>query len=181
MHCCSLKHASSLFSKILTTEVLNSSRHFLVEWNESCVKASLTKPNLWDSFEGSRKVISIHLLSIPQARWHELVEDIEQGRISSTLALEPKLRSRLEALMKPDPKRAKQLREHFQDGFRGIAKRVWPHLNLVLAVDSGSNQIYGEMLRENYCQGVPFYSPFYAATEGKNQHNNTFCHIVITI
>lgn len=56
MHCCSLKHASSLFSKILTTEVLNSSRHFLVEWNESCVKASLIKPDL---FEGSRKVISI--------------------------------------------------------------------------------------------------------------------------
>uniref|UniRef100_A0A8C2WXD8 GH3 domain containing n=1 Tax=Cyclopterus lumpus TaxID=8103 RepID=A0A8C2WXD8_CYCLU len=50
--------------------------------------------------------------------------------------------------------------------FHGIAKRLWPHLHLVLAVDSGSNQIYGEMLRENYCRGVPFYSPFYAATEG---------------
>ncbi|KAG5854872.1 hypothetical protein ANANG_G00042430 [Anguilla anguilla] len=39
-------------------------------------------------------------------------------------------------------------------------------LNLVLAVDSGSNQIYGELLRRHYCRGVPFYSPFYAATEG---------------
>lgn len=68
--------------------------------------------------------------------------------------------------MKPDPERAAQLRAHFQNGFRGIAKQLWPQLHLVLAVDSGSNQIYGEMLRESYCQGVNFYSPFYAATEG---------------
>lgn len=100
------------------------------------------------------------------------MEDIEQGKVSSALILEPGLRSKLEALMKPDPERAAQLRAHFQGGFRGIAKRLWPHLHLVLAVDSGSNQIYGEMLRENYCQGVPFYSPFYAATEGRNLHMN---------
>lgn len=101
-----------------------------------------------------------------QERWQELAEDIERGTVSNALALDPKVRSRLEALMRPDPKRASQIRAHFQDGFRGIAKRLWPNLNLVLAVDSGSNQIYGEMLRESYCQGVPFYSPFYAATEG---------------
>ncbi|XP_032358619.1 GH3 domain-containing protein isoform X1 [Etheostoma spectabile] len=107
-----------------------------------------------------------YAFSALQDRWQELVEDIERGKVSSALALEPKVRRRLEALMKPDPERAAQLRAHFQDGFRGIARRLWPHLHLVLAVDSGSNQIYGEMLRENYCQGVPFYSPFYAATEG---------------
>nr|XP_046233858.1 GH3 domain-containing protein [Scatophagus argus] len=107
-----------------------------------------------------------YAFSALQDRWQELVEDIERGRVSSALALEPKVRSRLEVQMKPDPERAAELRAHFQEGFRGIAKRLWPHLHLVLAVDSGSNQIYGEMLRENYCQGVPFYSPFYAATEG---------------
>jgi len=104
------------------------------------------------------------------------VEDIEQGKISSALCLDPKVRANLEALMKPDLERATQLRTHFQEGFRGIAKRLWPHLHLVLAVDSGSNQIYGEMLRENYCQGVPFYSPFYAATEGMNNHQTHHTH-----
>lgn len=107
-----------------------------------------------------------YAFSALQDRWQELVEDIERGKVSGALALEPNVRSRLEALMKPDPERAAQLRAHFQDGFRGIAKQLWPHLHLVLAVDSGSNQIYGEMLRKNYCQDVPFYSPFYAATEG---------------
>ncbi|XP_060884075.1 GH3 domain-containing protein [Labrus mixtus] len=107
-----------------------------------------------------------YAFSALQDRWQELVDDIEHGKVSSALALEPKVRSRIEALMKPDPKRAAELRAHFQDGFLGIAKRLWPHLHVVLAVDSGSNQIYGDMLRENYCQGVSFYSPFYAATEG---------------
>lgn len=107
-----------------------------------------------------------YAFSALQERWQELVEDIEQGKVSSALSLKPEVRTQLEALMKPDPERAAQLRAHFQDGFKGIAKRLWPHLHLVLAVDSGSNQIYGEMLRENYCKGVPFYSPFYAATEG---------------
>lgn len=110
---------------------------------------------------------------IPQDRWQELVKDIELGTVSRALTLEPTLRSRLELLMKPDPKRANQICAHFQKGTRGLAKRLWPHLHLVLAVDSGSNQIYGEMLRENYCLGVPFYSPFYAATEGRNQHVST--------
>ncbi|KAM4623475.1 GH3 domain-containing protein [Polymixia lowei] len=107
-----------------------------------------------------------YAFSALQERWQELVEDIELGNVSSALALEPDVRARLEGLMKPDPERAAQLRAHFQEGFQGIAKRLWPRLHLVLAVDSGSNQIYGEMLREHYCQGVPFYSPFYAATEG---------------
>ncbi|XP_051795724.1 GH3 domain-containing protein isoform X2 [Acanthochromis polyacanthus] len=107
-----------------------------------------------------------YAFSALQDRWQELVEDIEQGKVSGALSLEPRVRTRLEALMKPDPERAAQLRAHFQEGFGGIARRLWPHLHLVLAVDSGSNQIYGEMLRENYCKGVPFYSPFYAATEG---------------
>lgn len=107
-----------------------------------------------------------YAFSALQDRWQELVEDIELGQISHTLSLEPAVRSSLESLMKPDPGRATQLRAQFQEGSQGIAKRLWPHLNLVLAVDSGSNQIYGEMLRERYCQGVPFYSPFYAATEG---------------
>lgn len=107
-----------------------------------------------------------YAFSALQERWQELVEDIERGKVSSALALDPTVRARLEALMKPDPERAAQLRVHFQDGFRGIGRRLWPYLHLVLAVDSGSNQIYGEMLRENYCEGAPFYSPFYAATEG---------------
>lgn len=113
----------------------------------------------------------------PKERWQELVEDIKLGRVSPALALEPGVRASLEGQMKPDPERATQLRTHFQQGFVGIVRRLWPQLNLVLAVDSGSNQIYGEMLRERYCQGIPFYSPFYAATEGGCTGDSSPCDI----
>lgn len=88
------------------------------------------------------------------------------GRINSGLNLKADVRCALEKLMKPDPERASELTAQFEEGFEGIALRLWPQLHLVLAVDSGSNQIYGEMLRQHYCKNVPFYSPFYAATEG---------------
>lgn len=101
-----------------------------------------------------------------QERWEELLADIELGRINPALNLEPDVRSALEKEMAPDPRRAAEMRAQAEAGFEGIALRLWPQLNLVLAVDSGSNQIYGEMLRQSYCKGVPFYSPFYAATEG---------------
>ncbi|XP_076154644.1 GH3 domain-containing protein [Alosa pseudoharengus] len=101
-----------------------------------------------------------------QERWEELLTDIELGRVNPALQLEPDVRAALEKLVAVDPGRAAELRAHGEGGFEGIVLRVWPQLNLVLAVDSGSNQIYGEMLRQHYCKGVPFYSPFYAATEG---------------
>ncbi|CAM4708394.1 unnamed protein product [Leuciscus chuanchicus] len=101
-----------------------------------------------------------------QEHWKDLVVDVEVGRINSSLNLKADVRCALEKLMKPDPVRATELTAQFEKGFEGIALRLWPKLHLVLAVDSGSNQIYGEMLRQNYCKDVPFYSPFYAATEG---------------
>ncbi|XP_066522765.1 GH3 domain-containing protein [Hoplias malabaricus] len=101
-----------------------------------------------------------------EERWEELVEDIESGGLSKNLELDIGLRMKLEKLLEPDPIRAAELKSKVSEGFQGIAQSVWPHLHLVLAVDSGSNQIYGELLRQHYCKGLPFYSPFYAATEG---------------
>ncbi|XP_059386618.1 GH3 domain-containing protein isoform X1 [Carassius carassius] len=101
-----------------------------------------------------------------QERWKDLVVDVEVGTINSGLSLKADVRRALEKLMKPDPDRAAELTAQFEEGFERIALRIWPQLHLVLTVDSGSNQIYGEMLRRHYCKDIPFYSPFYAATEG---------------
>lgn len=91
---------------------------------------------------------------------------MESGRISSRLLLDARLRSQLEKQMKPDPVRGAELRAAVTDGFEGVALRLWPHLHLIQAVDSGPHQIYGESLRQHYCRGVAFYSPLYAASEG---------------
>ena len=44
---------------------------------------------------------------------------------------------KLDSLLKPDIKRADELKEEFAKGFDGIVKRIWPHVNLVLACSTG--------------------------------------------
>lgn len=92
---------------------------------------------------------------------------MESGRISSRLLLDARLRLALEKQLKPDPARGAELRTAVTVGFEGIALRLWPRLHLIQTVDSGPHQIYGESLRQHYCRGVPFYSPLYAASEGR--------------
>uniref|UniRef100_UPI00398E7038 GH3 domain-containing protein isoform X2 n=1 Tax=Pristiophorus japonicus TaxID=55135 RepID=UPI00398E7038 len=116
--------------------------------------------------EASFASIVYHSFAFLQSKWEQLIEDIRLGRINPELNITDDVRLKLSSQLKPDPRRATELAAEFGCGFDGIAHRVWPHLNLVLAVDSGSNELYGSHLKQFYCEGVPIYSPVYAATEG---------------
>ncbi|XP_078080136.1 GH3 domain-containing protein [Mustelus asterias] len=118
------------------------------------------------ALEASFASIVYHSFAFLQSKWEQLIEDIRLGQINPRLKIPEDVRLKLRAQLKPDPRRASELAAEFGCGFRGIARRVWPHLNLVLAVDSGSNELYGRHLKHFYCEGVPIYSPVYAATEG---------------
>ncbi|XP_032822590.1 GH3 domain-containing protein [Petromyzon marinus] len=119
------------------------------------------------SLEANFASLVYHAFSTLEMRWQRsLAEDIELGRVSPNIDLPDDVRSSLNALLRPDPARAEELRRAFAGGFDGIARRIWPRLNLVLAVDSGSNEPYGRALENHYCRGVPLYSPLYGATEG---------------
>lgn len=101
-----------------------------------------------------------------EAQWKLLVDDIEHGRVNPGLEIKDEVRRKLDSLLKPDKKRADELREEFAKGFIGIAKRIWPHVNLVLACSTGSAHLYAVKLKDRYLGDVPIYSPFYGATEG---------------
>uniref|UniRef100_A0A7S3Q709 GH3 auxin-responsive promoter n=1 Tax=Chaetoceros debilis TaxID=122233 RepID=A0A7S3Q709_9STRA len=50
---------------------------------------------------------------------------------------------------------------------KSLARRIWPNLHTILASETGTFQIYGDILRKQYIgQDVTIYSPLYAATEG---------------
>lgn len=98
--------------------------------------------------------------------WRDLVNDIETGTINFDIKLTSNLRKHLESLLTPDIDRASFLREEFDKGFDGIVSRIWPDLQCVLTVDSGSNDIYGRILKQHEFQGIIFYSALYSATEG---------------
>ncbi|XP_073252983.1 uncharacterized protein [Porites lutea] len=105
-------------------------------------------------------------LSALEAQWKLLVEDIELGKVNPNLEIEDGVRRKLNNLLKPDGKRAEELKQEFSKGFYGIVNRIWPHINLVLACSTGSSELYASKLKEKYLGDIPIYSPFYGATEG---------------
>ncbi|KAL4230653.1 hypothetical protein ACF0H5_011029 [Mactra antiquata] len=101
-----------------------------------------------------------------ESNWDSLVNDIELGRVSEKLDIPEDVRKELNKSMSPDPKRAEELRLARKEGVSGLANRIWPKLNFVMTADSGTFELYGNRLREIYCNGTPVYSPLYAASEG---------------
>eukprot|EP01095_Lingulamoeba_sp_RSL-Kostka_P008749 TRINITY_DN2967_c0_g1_i1.p1 TRINITY_DN2967_c0_g1~~TRINITY_DN2967_c0_g1_i1.p1 ORF type:complete len:627 (+),score=146.69 TRINITY_DN2967_c0_g1_i1:169-2049(+) len=98
--------------------------------------------------------------------WEDFANDIENGEVSLSIDIPADIREKLK--FKPNKKRADQIRKEFVEGnLKYIANRIWKHLNILLAVDTGSFVHYSNKL--NYYvdfSKVPVYSPLYAATEG---------------
>lgn len=67
---------------------------------------------------------------------------------------------------RPDPERARQLRTEFERGFVGIAKRVWPYIQSVRMITSGSFAHHAHLLKTIHMRGVKQVSTLHAASEG---------------
>ncbi|XP_074651372.1 GH3 domain-containing protein-like isoform X2 [Tubulanus polymorphus] len=101
-----------------------------------------------------------------KTHYRQIIEDIKLGRVDPKLEIDPEIRNQLNGVLPTDPKRAAELENEFEKGFDGIAKRIWPDLNIILAVNTGAFDLYGKALTDETCKDVPIYSPIYAATEG---------------
>lgn len=67
------------------------------------------------------------LMKYLETNWEMLVRDIEQGTIDSDIKISKELRKVLESKLKPDPKRAAELKREFSKGFGDpIIPRIWP-------------------------------------------------------
>jgi len=89
------------------------------------------------------------LLDCMEMHWEKLCGDIEKGEISPDIEMADKVRQALNSGLKPDPKRAEELRTVFRDGFsaQAIGKRIWPKLSGISAIGSGSFRIHAEKVR----------------------------------
>ncbi|XP_063815497.1 GH3 domain-containing protein isoform X2 [Pseudophryne corroboree] len=107
-----------------------------------------------------------YVFSVLEDSWESLVADIQKGRLSSELKIPLDIRKQTEDLLVPDAVRASELRAQFQEGFCGIAKRVWPNLQVIVAVETGGSDLDRQTLKDTLCKGTPLYSPIYCAAEG---------------
>ena len=78
--------------------------------------------------------------------------------------LESKWEEMTDNIAKNLPDRAETLRANFSQGFQGIAVRIWPHLERVVAYGAGDQQEATEALRY-YIKGTPHHHGFYVTSE----------------
>lgn len=106
----------------------------------------------------------VQMFGAMEENWRELIKDIAEGTISEQLKLDPKIKITLEKKIKPNPKRAEELKKEFTNGMDGICRRIWPNMHYVSCVAGGSFSIYINKLRY-FIGELPVFSSVYGATE----------------
>ena len=109
-----------------------------------------------------------------ESNWNQICEIIETGTLSfprqttstRNTYLPQQLLEKLQSYFKPNPGRAKLLREEFGLGFESIAKRVWPELRSVRMITSGSFAHHAKLLADVYMKKIEQLSLLHAASEG---------------
>ncbi|XP_072025045.1 uncharacterized protein [Amphiura filiformis] len=95
--------------------------------------------------------------------WEQLVHDIKTGTIDKNLKISTEVREACEKALFPEPERAAELRREFENGFDGIMRRIWPHMNYMIGVNTAE---FTKELEGKYAKGVPIVSIAFGGTEG---------------
>ncbi|XP_074079982.1 GH3 domain-containing protein [Macrotis lagotis] len=85
------------------------------------------------------------------ADWEGLVEAVAAG---------------MPGFLPPAPTRAAELKTELEQGPQGLARRLWPQLQVVVMKDAGGQDVAKAALGATWCQGLPFFSPIYVAAGG---------------
>ncbi|XP_074645783.1 uncharacterized protein LOC141902043 [Tubulanus polymorphus] len=104
-------------------------------------------------------------MQLLEAKWKQLCTDIEIGQAWSALPLSVAIKTELNALLKPDPHRADELRKEFECGFKDIMPRIWPNAGCIALLTSGSFKNSAELLKKRYFGQIPVVSYAYGSTE----------------
>ena len=101
-----------------------------------------------------------------EINWRQIVDDIEKGVISELGHASKETEEKLKKKLKPNPKRAAELRAEFEKGFdKTILKRIWPNLSVMYGIGSASFLPFVKIAR-NYTEGIPYDFSIYGASEG---------------
>ena len=100
-----------------------------------------------------------------EQNWEMICDDIEKGTIDPSVKCPDSLRQKY-GHMKPDPKRAAELRAIFSQGFdEPVAQKIWPKLCWGYGMISSTLSVYMDTLRR-YIGDLPMHNMGYAASEG---------------
>ncbi|MBP5279515.1 MAG: GH3 auxin-responsive promoter family protein, partial [Erysipelotrichaceae bacterium] len=98
---------------------------------------------------------------------HEmLIEDIEKGTVDPSVELNEQVRKKIEANIKPDPKRATELREAFsKTNKRPLISAIWPDISYIVGIGSADFEPFTKTLCEFLDDDVTINYSLYACSE----------------
>ena len=98
---------------------------------------------------------------------HEMIiNDIEKGTIDASIKLPEKIRHDLLLGLKPDPKRAEELRMIFSSNSHyGIVPRIWPRMSIVLGISSAEFVPHKKKMMEYTGKSIAYSYVMYSASE----------------
>ncbi len=102
-----------------------------------------------------------------EENWEMLCDDIEKGIINDKVNVPEEIRQKYNKKLKPNPKRAEELRREFRKGFdeSPIIPRIWPNVGWMYGMGTGSLNFYQKKLRRYLGEDIPMHYLGYTATE----------------
>jgi hypothetical protein len=97
----------------------------------------------------------------------DFCDDIEKGTISNKISIEPEIRAAMEPFIKPNPKRAEELRKLKARYGTLLPKHYWPELQLITCWFCGNTKIYYDRVRDSFPSDSVFHEFGYISTECK--------------
>ena len=95
-----------------------------------------------------------------------LTRDIARGKIDPSVRMPAAFRRKIESKLRPDPKRAKELRAIFEHPEKGpIIPRIWQKMSVIVAIGSGEFTPYVNKMRTLTGPDIAYCYEFFAASE----------------
>ena len=97
--------------------------------------------------------------------WSQLVQDIFIGTVSKASGLSETACEALSAQLSPNPERAMEIAQICREGFDDIAKKIWPHLEVIVASGTGF-YAFSTVEMKKYTGSVPVDNGYITTSEG---------------
>lgn len=132
--------------------------------NYICLLFALQNPEM-KGLGGNFPMFVLRLCDILEQYAESFIEDIERGKINQNLELEPKIRGKLEKLLKPSASCSDRLRNILKTEGKLTPKRAWENLSFVITARGGTSDFYLARFPE-YFEDVPIFGGVYSSAEG---------------
>lgn len=103
--------------------------------------------------------------SVLENKWKSLCDDVERGCVSKDVEISDEDRRFVNSKLKKNPKRAKELRKLFSQGFQAVIPRLWKGVPGVFALTTGVFKTQAEILKQRYLGHLPIHSMLHVGTE----------------